>query len=326
MTITVFLDGLNQIGYSLALALPRTVFELQAFDPDGKLLRKLKREKVLKKFVGQVAQGCKNANIIIINQPVDFLELHYEAIGLNITQGTVVVDTSPVPLFAGKLADRFLPAGTAFVSMIPAFNLEALKEQSFVSESANPDLFSESTVAISTPSTKLKDAEQIASRLADAVGATVVYMDAYEAQEAMVKTQILPKYLALAFQRTVEAHPSWRDEQRIASADYYQVTNALMGMVELEQPELAAMENKESLLRSLDEYIAAFQEVRNLIEKGDKKALNKLINETYKTRAGWQEERKRNSFAAEGAPVDLPENDMFQRMLLGGLARKNKKK
>jgi prephenate dehydrogenase len=325
MTINVFLDGLNQIGYSLALALPKDTFELQAFDPDGKFLRKLKREKVIKKPIGQLAQGCKKANIIIINQPVDFLELHYEAIGLNINPGTIVVDTTPVPLYAGNLADKFLPEETAFVSMIPAFNLDTLKEQPFTRESAGANAFTDSTIAISTPPTKLKDAEQVATKLAYAVGASVVYMDPYEAQEAMVKTQMLPKLTAMAIQRAIDSHVSWRDEQRVASTDYFQSTNPLLGIVELEQPELALLENKESLVRILDETLEELQSIRTLIEKADKEALRVVLNETFQSRLKWQEDRQRNSFGAEGPPSDMPENDMFQRMLLGGLGGKKKK-
>ena len=325
MTITLFLDGLNQIGYSFALALPKDIFAIEAFDPDGKFLRKLKREKIIKKSIGQVAQGCKKADIIIINQPVDFLELHYEAIGLNVRPGAIVVDTSPVPLYAGELANKFLPDETAFVSMIPAFNLGTLKEAPFVRNSGGADAFRNSTFAVSTPPTKLKDAEQVATKLAHAVDTSVVYMDPVEAQEAMIKTHLLPQYTALAMQRAILSHQSWRDEQRIASTDYYQGTNPLMGFVELEQPELAALGNKESFVNMLDEIIEELQKIRTLIDRGNKDALNQLINETCESRTAWEENRRRNSFGVEGAPSDMPENDMFQRMLLGGLGGKKKK-
>jgi prephenate dehydrogenase len=323
MTITVFLDGLHQIGYSFALSLPKKVFELHAFDPEGAFLRKLKKEKVIKKAIGQIAHGCKDANVIIINQPVDFLELHYEAIGLNIRPGTVVVDTSPVPLYAGKLAEKFLPPETQYVSLIPAFNLNALKEQSFHQNSAVPEIFKGSTMAVCSPSTKLKDAEQVAAKLAAAVDAIVVFMDPFEAQEAMIKTQMMPKFVAMAVIRALEGHDSWRDEQRLASSDYYQSTNALTGFLELEQPELAALENKESLLRILDEVIAELQDVRDLISSGKKEELREAINDAVQSRISWQHKRGQNSFGIDDSASDLPKNnDVFQQMFLGGFGRK----
>ena len=323
MTITVFLDGLYQIGHSFALVLPKDIFEIQAFDPDGKLLRKLKREKVIKKFVGQVAFGCKNADIIIINQPVDFLELHYEAIGLNIKSGAIVVDTSPVPMYAAQLAEKFLPAETGFVSMIPAFNFTSLKEQPFHTDSASAELFQKSTIAVSSPSQKLKGAENVASKLAAAVGATVVYMDPYEAQEAMVKTQMMPKVVSMAVMKAVNERPSWRDEARLASSDYYHVTNALMGICELEQPELAAVENKEALVRILDDVLAELKDIRDLIDHGKPERLRDEIQEVIQKHSVWQDKRARNALGGTESPADLPKNnDVFQQMFLGGLVRK----
>ena len=322
MTVTVFLDGLYQIGYSFAQALPKDIFELQAFDPDGMFLRKLKNKKLIKKSVSQIAHGCKGADIIIINQPVDFLELHYEAIGLNIKPGAYVIDTTPAPLYAGKLAEKFLPPETGFASLIPSFKLEALKEQHFHQDSASEDLFKGSTIAISSPSMKLKDAEQVAAKIAAAVGGTVVFMDPYEAQEAMIKTQLMPKYVAAAMIKSLNLRPSWRDEQRVASSDYYQTTSPLMGIFELEQPELAALENKESLARMLDEVLAELQGLRDLIAEGKQKTLHEYLQEAIELRAAWQGHRERNSFDGTAAPADLPKNDMMQQMFLGGLGKK----
>lgn len=323
MTITVFLDGLHQIGYSLALALPKEVFELQAFHPDNKTLNQLKREKVIKKAIGQIAQGCKNADIIIINQPVDFLELHYEAIGLNSKPGAIVIDTSPVPVYAGELAGKFLKPETPFVSMVPAFNSDALKEEAFIQASGSADLFKDSMVAISSPNLQLKDGEQVAARLASAVGAIPVFMDPYEVQEAMVKTHFLPNLVALAVQRAVSQHPGWRDEEKIASSEYYQITNPLLGFVELEHPELGALQNKDALVRILDEVIAEMEDIKQLLASDKQQKLHNLIEETHNDHLGWLGKRRSNAFDDVADTSDLPKaNDIFQNMFLGGLGRK----
>lgn len=324
MTINLFLDGLNQIGYSLALALPKEPFDVQAFDPNGKLLRQLKRDKVLNRSYGQLSKGVRNADIIIIDQPIDFLALHYEAIGEDCKAAVIVVDTSPLPLYSAQLAEKFLPKEAALVSMVPSFNYSALDQLPFVRESGSEALFQESMVAISSPSNQFRDGEQIGARLATAVGASVMFMDPYELQEAMVKTQFLPNYVAMAVQHALMQQPSWRDEERIASSAYFQLTRPVLGTIELEHPELPALENRESLVRALDEVVGELTDLRDLIARGKASALNEYLQNAVQARIAWQEKRRQNTFGnqATGA-ADMPKtSDVYQNLFLGGLGRK----
>ena len=144
MAVRVFLDGLNQLGVSMAYALPKEVFEITVFDQETSLARKVKKEKHASKVVTMVADGAKSADIIIIDQPVDLLSMHYDAIGESIRPGAVLIDTSPVPLFAGRLAEKFISPEVGFVSLVAGLNVAYLSKQPFHHTSAGEDIFKNS--------------------------------------------------------------------------------------------------------------------------------------------------------------------------------------
>ena len=118
-------------------------------------------------------------------------------------------------------------------------------------------------------------------------------------------------------------HPSWRDEERLASSEYFQITNPILSIVQLEQPELPALENRESLVRLIDEVIGELTTVRDLMAGGKAKALKEYVQQAVQSRIEWQEKRRHNTFGNQGLGDDMPQtSDVYQNLFLGGLGRK----
>ena len=325
MAVRVFIDGLNQLGVSMAYALPKEVFEITAFDQETSLARQLKKEKHVSKVVTMVADGAKAADIIIINQPVDLLSMHYDAIGEHIMPGAVMIDTSPVPLFAGKLVEKYISQEVGFVSLVPGLNLPYLAKQPFHHTSAGKDIFQNSVIAVSSPSRLHKSAEKIGVKVAKALGAEVVFMDAAEVQDACIKTQLIPRLAAAAFINLLAGQRSWRESRLLASSDFFLFTEPLMGMFDLEHPSLPSAENRDAMLVMVDLLQEEMDNLRALLSADDPEPLNEYLHRAMTSRAVWQDQRARNSFIDADTHDKMPTTrEVYSQLLFGGLSRRQR--
>jgi prephenate dehydrogenase len=325
MAVRVFLDGLNQLGVSIAYALPKKFFDITAFDQETSLARQLKREKQINKVVTMVADGAKSADIIIIDQPVDLLSMHYDAIGDRIRPGAVLIDTSPVPLFAGRLAEKFITPEVGFASLVAGLNMDYLPKQPFHHTSAGEDIFQNSMIAVCSPSTSHKDAETIGVKVAKSIGAEVVFMDAAEVQAACIKTQLIPRLAAAALTNLLADQPNWREDRLLASSDFYLFTEPLMGVFDLEHPSLPFFENRDSMLMVLDLFQEEMDNLRALLASEDPEPLNEYLHRAMTSRAVWQDQRARNSFIDADTYDKMPTTrEVYSRLLFGGLSRQQR--
>jgi prephenate dehydrogenase len=325
MAVRVFLDGLNQLGVSMAYALPKEVFEITVFDQETSLARRLKKTKYASKVVSMVADGAKVADIIIIDQPVDLLSMHYDAIGDRIRAGAVLIDTSPVPLFAGRLAEKFITPEVGFVSLVAGLNVDYLSRQPFHHTSAGADIFRDSMIAISSPSRSHKTAENIGVKVARALGAEAVFMDAAEVQDACIRTQLIPRLAAAALSNLLADQSNWREDRLLASSDFYHFTEPLMGMFDLEHPSLPFIENRDAMLVVLDLFQEEMDNLRGLLAAEDPEPLDEYLHRAMTSRAVWQDQRARNSFIDADTHDKMPTTrEVYSQLLFGGLSRRQR--
>jgi prephenate dehydrogenase len=325
MAVKIFIDGLNQLGVSLAYALPKKVFEITAFDQETSLARHFKKEKHINKVVTMVADGAKSADIIIIDQPVDLLSMHYDAIGDRIRPGAVLIDTSPVPLFAGRLAEKFISPEVGFFSLVAGLNVAYLSKQPFHHTSAGEDIFQNSTIAVSSPSRSHNDAETIGVKVAKSIGAEVVFMDAAEVQAACIRTQLIPRLAAAALTNLLSDQLNWREVRLLASSDFYLFTEPLMGVFDLEHPALPFAENRDAMLAVLDLFQEEMDNLRALLDAEDSEPLNEYLHRAMTSRAVWQDQRARNSFIDADTHNKMPTTrEVYSQLLFGGLSRRQR--
>ena len=325
MAVRVFLDGLNQLGVSMAYALPKEVFEITVFDQETSLARQVKKEKHASKVVTMVADGAKEADIIIIDQPVDLLSMHYDAIGDRIKPGAVLIDTSPVPLYAGRLAEKFITPEVGFVSLVAGLNAAYLAKQPFHHTSAGTDIFKDSMIAVSSPSRSHKDVENVAVKIVRALGAETIFMDAAEVQAACIGTQFLPRLAAAALTNLLADRPNWREVRLLASSDFYLFTESLMGVFDLEHPALPFIENRDAMLAVLDNLQDEMDHLRTLMVAEDPEPLDEYLHRAMTSRAVWQDQRARNSFIDADTHKKMPTTrEVYSQLLFGGLSRRQR--
>lgn len=329
MTTTVFFDGMSRINFSIGMALGKKKkdFSLLGYDPERYILKEAKNKGAIEKMMNSVPQGLSSADAVILDLPADLLEQHFEILGEHAKPGTVIIDTSAVPVEVGRLADQYLSKDVRLVSMVPALSFSALSDTRLRSEGASVDLFKNSRIAISSPSQTTSDAEDIASRFAFLLGATPVYMDVVEVQVALAKTRLLPRLISVALMQMVNNQSGWEESQQIASDDFYKTTFSVMNIFDLVEPAKEFLVNQELVLRMLDEYLVELKFMRQSLSTGKTESFNDLVREGIEKRAVWHSNREKDSFGVAASDNDLPTTgDAFSQMFLGGLGKPKKKK
>ena len=323
MSTTVFLDGLNQIGFSFGLALAKNKKEINCcgYDTERQTLREAKKQGAINKVVSGVPQGLKDADIVVVDLPADLLEQHYEIIGEHARPGTVIIDTTAVPIEVGRLAEKFLSKDVHLVSMVPALSFSALGESKLRHEAAREDLFDESRIAISSPSMSTLDAEDIASKFAFLFGATPIYMDVLEVQVALVKTRLLPRLISASLIQMLSNQPGWDEAKQLGSSDFYKTSFPVMNIFDIIEPGKEFLVNQELVLRLLDEYLVELKFLRQSLASNTPEKFNEMINDAIQQRALWQSNREKNTFRAQIDEKFPGTGEMFHQMFLGGIGR-----
>ncbi len=323
MSTTVFLDGLNQIGFSFGLALAKNKkkFNCCGYDTERYIISEAKKQGAINKVVSGVPQGLKVADIVVVDLPADLLEQHYEIIGEHARPGTVIIDTSAVPIEVGRLAEKFLSKDVHLVSMVPGLSFSALDESKLRHEAAREDLFNDSRIAISSPSLSVLDAEDVASKFAFLFGATPIYMDALEVQVALVKTRLLPRLISASLIQMLSNQPGWDEAKQLGSSDFYKTSFPVMNIFDIIEPGKEFLVNQELVLRMLDEYLVELKFLRQSLASNTPEKFNEMINGAIEQRAVWQSNREKNSFRAMTNKETSGTSEMFRQMFLGGLGK-----
>lgn len=326
MAITILLDGLNQIGTSIAMALDedKKSFHRIGFDYDPLVMRDVKKAGYIDQLAGNGLGAAAGADIIIIDQPVDLVEEHYQILSEFVRPKATILDTSMLPVKAGEWAEKYIPKETAVVSFVPGVQASYLYESTFNHQAAHADLFVNSNVAIASPSMAHIDGEALATALARVLGATPIYMDAVEVQVALVKTRILPRLLSAAWMNMMTEQPGWEEARILASGDFAKLSFPIMGIFEESKPGLEMKLSEDITLRLLDEFISNLQNMKSMIAAKKSDDLYLTVKTASSDRALWQSMREQNQFSEEPR-VDMPKaGDVFQQLFLGGLGKKRK--
>ncbi|NSW53503.1 MAG: prephenate dehydrogenase/arogenate dehydrogenase family protein [Anaerolineae bacterium] len=323
MAITILFDGLNQVGYSIAKALDREKksFHRIGFDFDLGVMREARKAGLIEPAHDGLTAAAK-ADIVIIDQPADVVEEHYQIIGEVLRPKATLIDTSAIPIMSGKWAEQYIPKECAVVNFVPGMNAQYLMETRFNSQAAHEDLFQQSNVGIASPSAAHADGEAIAAALAKVLGATPLFMDAVELQVALAKTHLLPRLLSAALVNLTVGQPGWEEARGLAGADFARASFPALGIFEERQPGLDVLLTAEISGRMLDEMITELQDLREMLAAGRKADISSYIKSASDHRALWQANREQNRFM-DSTDIPMPKaGDAFQQMFLGGLGKK----
>jgi prephenate dehydrogenase len=304
----ITLIGLDTLGISLGLALRQSgqPAALVGVDRDGAAARRAQQLGAVERTEVWAANACKNAALVILNEPFSQLRDMLEAIAESLPAGCVVTSTAPLMAPVLAWADELLPERVSFIAGHPIPNpLKPMTEPGV-------ELLKQAQYCI-VPSAKADTASMdLVASLASAVGAQPFFLDAAEHDGLVTASEGLSGLLGMLLMSAAAEASSWRDMRRLAGPAFGRATQSAE-----ENPVsviATARANRENLARWLEIYAAKLGEARAALLVEDEAPFTKLLTSAHEARDQWL----RDSAGAnwEGA-AEMPKITMGQ--MLGNL-------
>ncbi len=308
MATRIAVLGLGKTGISVGLALEdakKSVIRV-GFDEDKELKNLAKKKKAFDDYPTNIKEAIKQADIVVLDIPVNKLRTVFTAITSDLKPNSIVVNMSPLVKTSNKWAEELLPANVYFISAIPAYNYESIEDVNKDPANARAELFSKSMMFIAGDAKLRKEIIDVAVDFAVLLGATPYFTDLDEVEGLIANVILLPELAAAALADSTMLQPGWDDNQRLAGNIYHLALKPLELVNETEDYGISIFQNKQNILPILEKFISAMQQIQQMIVNDDHEGLTDLLRDILLTRQEWLNKRKQgkwNQFLASSIPL-----------------------
>ena len=213
--------GLGYIGTSIALGL-RTKYsnniKIIGYDSNQDVQRKTKKSGLVDETPWNLPNSVKNSEIVVIATPPNSVKEIFSVISGNLSENSVVTDTSVTKRKILQWADEYIPkkfiGGNPLVGGLEGNNIDP-----------SGYIFSDSKWALlpakNTPENKVN---KIVNFIQD-LGAKPFFIDPLEHDSYTVATSVLPFIFSTTLMNIVSESPSWHEMSQFAGKEFNNVTS-----------------------------------------------------------------------------------------------------
>ena len=292
MTVQLTIVGLGQIGTSAGLALAGYTNRVTRFghDREPNIAKRAQEMGAVDKIFFNLPAAVENADIILLALPIDQIRDTLQVISPCLQENAVVMDTSLGKSAVAEWAKEFLPPDRHYVGLIPAINPLYLHEVENNIHAAHADLFTKALMAIIAPRGTVGAAIKLATDLSSMLGATPFFIDLTEADSMTTSLQVLPQLTAAAIANLNMDQPGWDDARKLAGRAYFAAT-ALVDLSEEGALVETVFQNREHVVRVLNELITSLEELRDDVADQERDNLTYWLEQARLGRSKWLRER-----------------------------------
>ena len=316
----VTIVGLGMVGASIGLALHKEKgkFRIVGHDKNPEATKRALKFGAVEKASWNLINACDEASLIILAIPFGEIRATMDAIGREIRQGVLVIDTATLKKPVQAWADEYLtPKGIAYLGGDPV--LPMAEKRGF--EAPNPNLFERRTFCFCPTTETPEGAIKVASDLADRLRAAPLFLDADEHDALRAGVEHFPMMLSAALLSSTAGNEAWREIRRLAGRRFEEFTKLPESPEGLSTIFLA---NRDNLVRWIDMHIQVMAYLKSTLVSGDKERIEKMLEASEELRNEWLEA------AASGRweePIASLEKDSFLARMFGlsGILYRRKK-
>ena len=275
--------GVGLIGGSFALALRRAGFAgpITGYDRDGAALERAAALHVIDEIAESASEAARGAELVVVAVPVRAIGSVLHDVGLALDPSAVVTDVGSTKAEVIDVARHELRE--RFPRFVPAHPI-AGRETSGV-EAATPELFKGARVVLTPVEETETKAVDLVRSAWEAAGARVSTLGAAEHDRVFAAVSHLPHLLSFALVSDIASRPEAAELFGFAAGGFRDFTRIAGSSPEMWRD--IALQNRVALLAELDRYGARLAVFRELIEKGDGPALERLMAEARSARSAW---------------------------------------
>jgi prephenate dehydrogenase len=277
------LIGCGLMGGSFALALKRAglVKRVVGYSKSPSTTERARQLGVIDVEAPSALLAVSGADIVLVAVPVAATEATFKAIRHLVTPQMLIMDVGSTKrdvIDAGRRALR-----DHVGSFVPAHPI-AGKEVSGV-EHADPDLYAGKQVIL-TPIERTRPVQlQQAVDVWTALGCRVQKMTPEAHDAAFAAVSHLPHLIAFALMNAISSQPQGQDFLSLAGPGFRDFTRIAASDPQVWRDIL--LSNREELLAQSRGFQYQLRTLERLISSGDAQALEELIDQASRTRAGW---------------------------------------
>lgn len=275
--------GVGLIGGSFALALRRSGFAgpTAGFDRDRSALERAAGLHAIDEIAESVSEAVRGADLVIVAVPVRAIGGVLHDVGLALDPNAVVTDVGSTKVEVVDTARQELRE--RFPRFVPGHPI-AGREASGI-EAATPDLFKGARVVLTpTAETQAKATDMIRAAW-EAVGARVSTLTPADHDRIFAAVSHLPHLLSFALVSEIASRPESAELFGFAAGGFRDFSRIAGSSPEMWRD--IALQNRGALLTELERFGARLAVFRELIEKGDGPALERLMAEARSARTAW---------------------------------------
>jgi len=328
MSVQITIIGLGQVGSSIGLALAgQKNIKRVGHDKNVGAARASQKAGAVDETNYNLPSSVSSANIVLLCIPLSDIRETLEIIASDLQEGTVVMDTAPAKAAVAAWAQELLPQGRYYIGLTPAAGVEYLHGFDLGVDSARANLFRKGQFLINAPHGAPGEAVKLATDLVELLGAQAILSDSMEADGLLASTHILPQLIAAALLDATVDQPGWRDARKMAARPYATAAAAFACQDEAGSLGVAALKNRENVVRVIDAYLTSLKDLRDKISAGDDASVATFLEDAFKAHTRWLNERSKADWeGAEKENPDVPSfGERFSHMFMGRFADRSKK-
>jgi len=260
--------GMGLLGGSITLAVLRSLPKIKAvgFSHRPSTRKKARQLGVATKVVDCLAESLCRADLVILATPVFTFEQIFDEIADSLKPGCIVTDVGSTKLLAHRWAAKALPKNVYYVGSHPI----AGSEQRGI-EFARDDLFDGADCILTTTKTTNKTAVRTLKDFWSALGCCVKMMSPAKHDKIFADVSHLPHLTAVAL---VNANDP--DELKFAGKGFMDSSRVASGPANIWVDIL--LTNVGNAAKGIDKVTAELGKLKKAIETGNRKQLEKLLD------------------------------------------------
>ncbi len=317
-TEVITIVGLNREGTSIGLALKKAFPNLTfvGHDADRELGNEAKSLGAMDKTNWSLISACSQADILILNLPIDSLKESLQRIGGDLQPHALVLDMGLLKSDGLKWAEQFVTQGH-YVGVRPILARPFMSDGRSSLESASADMYRDSVFCLMPSAKADPQAVETAVNVGVALGGSPYFLDAAEYDNLAQSVELMPRLMAVAMFSAINKSKGWRDILRFAGLPFSLATHALEKDQEIAH---LTRNDKEATMRWLGSLITELQEMQRWLYHEDSESVSAVLESISIERERWLLDREKNQWVESKTPrVEMP---TVSQTLFGGLANR----
>lgn len=289
--------GLGLIGNSIGMAVKRAAtttmgdqvqppalgIRVVGFDPNPEReTAALRRFGSVDEVAPDLQRAVQGAQLVVVATPDNAVREVLEAIAPYLEEGATVTDTMQSKEAVMSWAGEALGNDVYFVGGHPLSNMLDLTT---AGDDAlpNADLFAGAPYCVLPTLRANNESLNRVIRLVEMVGARLLFIDTLEHDSFVAAAAHLPVAAAATLLRVTAGGPTWSDMSMFAGEKFSSVMDPLS-----DDPQMLAdsmLQNRQALLRWVDQYMYALSDLRDILTGGDRAALLETLQQAHTAQA-----------------------------------------